>query len=229
MEDSISYALSDSISDESQSVAAELMEVGLDSVMDDGLLKEVPILSLAVSLYKIGHSVQERHYVKKLAAFIDALNKGITDEEKREYYKSKMIDNPKQRDKELEYILIILDRYIHPNKAQRLARAYLRFLNAEITWLEYAKTAETLDRLLPGDYDLLVSSFPLKVYNSAIDDCFLRLTSHGLIIQTHDSSPFVSDGNHGMMITASDIERIGNNQVIYERTPFGDTFINCTQ
>ena len=229
MDTDLHLALCNSISEETQSITAELMEAGLDSVMDDGLLKEVPILSVAVSLYKIGHSVKERHYVRNLAAFITALNKGIIDDEKRDYYRSKMIDNPKQRDKELEYILVIIDRYIHPNKAEKLARAYLRFLDTDITWLEYAKTAETLDRLLPGDYDLLASSFPLVVKNCEINDSFLRLTSHGLIMQTHDSSPFVSDGNHGMMITASDIERIGNNEVIYERTPFGDTFINCTQ
>ena len=229
MDTDLHLALCNSISEETQSITAELMEAGLDSVMDDGLLKEVPILSVAVSLYKIGHSVKERHYVRNLAAFITALNKGIIDDEKRDYYRSKMIDNPKQRDKELEYILVIIDRYIHPSKTEKLARAYLRFLDTDITWLEYAKTAETLDRLLPGDYDLLASSFPLVVKNCEINDSFLRLTSHGLIMQTHDSSPFVSDGNHGMMITASDIERIGNNEVIYERTPFGDTFINCTQ
>lgn len=46
-------ALCDSITDEARSSAASILEVGLDSVLDDGLLKDVPLLSTAASLYKI--------------------------------------------------------------------------------------------------------------------------------------------------------------------------------
>ena len=41
------------MSNEAETIATSLLEVGLDAVMDDGILKEVPILSTAVSLYKL--------------------------------------------------------------------------------------------------------------------------------------------------------------------------------
>ena len=66
MEYNLSLALCDSMSNEAKTIATSLLEVGLDAVMDDGILKEVPILSTAVSLYKIGTSIKERHQVKIL-------------------------------------------------------------------------------------------------------------------------------------------------------------------
>lgn len=59
-------ALCDSITDEAGSAVADILEVGLDSVFEDSLLRDVPLLSTAASLYKIGHSIKERHYIKNL-------------------------------------------------------------------------------------------------------------------------------------------------------------------
>lgn len=52
-------ALCDSITDEAKSAVADILEAGLDSIFEDSLLRDVPILSTAASLYKIGHSIKE--------------------------------------------------------------------------------------------------------------------------------------------------------------------------
>lgn len=44
-------ALCDSITDEAGSAVADILEVGLDSVFEDSLLRDVPLLSTAASLY----------------------------------------------------------------------------------------------------------------------------------------------------------------------------------
>ena len=51
-------------------IAIDYMEMGLDSVMEDGLLKDVPIVSTVVALYKVGNSFKERHNLKKLYIFL---------------------------------------------------------------------------------------------------------------------------------------------------------------
>ena len=54
MSNNLSLALRDSINTEAGSIAANIAEIGLDSIIDDDMLREVPILSTAVSLYKLG-------------------------------------------------------------------------------------------------------------------------------------------------------------------------------
>ena len=41
MEYNLSLALCDSMSNEAETIATSLLEVGLDAVMDDGILKEI--------------------------------------------------------------------------------------------------------------------------------------------------------------------------------------------
>ncbi|MDF4560139.1 hypothetical protein P3494_26935, partial [Vibrio parahaemolyticus] len=48
----------------------ELAEIAIDSVLDDGVLKDIPVVGTAVSLYQTGVAVRERQYVKKLVTFL---------------------------------------------------------------------------------------------------------------------------------------------------------------
>lgn len=215
MDTELSLALSNSISEKVGSVATDLLEIGLDAVLEDGVLKEIPILSTMVSLFKIGNSVKERHDVRKLAAFVAALNNGIIDEEKRDYYKKIVRDNPAKRDKELEHILIIINRYVHINKAELLAKFYLAYLDEEIDWNSFSKAAEILDRLLPGDFQELENNSWSDLNDSDVSDSLLRLISLGLVI-THSKAVNVVAGT--LVIPDAEIKD-------YELTIFGSMFL----
>lgn len=216
MENDLSFALSNSISEEIGNIATDILEIGLDSILDDGLLKEVPILSTAVNVFKIGKSVVERHYLKKLAAFISQLNKGIVDEKQRDYYKNTVKDHPRKRDEELEYILIIIDRYIHADKAKKLAKLYLSYLDKEIDWETFTKCSEILDRLLPGDYQELSLGFWPNLSDSEVSDSLLRLVSLGLVI-SHNKSAEVDNTVGKLIVPDSTVKD-------YELTRFGNAF-----
>ena len=38
----------------------DLSEVGLDNIVDNELVKEVPVIKTVVSVYKLGHTLRER-------------------------------------------------------------------------------------------------------------------------------------------------------------------------
>lgn len=63
-EKTLSIAFADSLKEESISCIGEFAEIGLDAIMNDGILKDVPILSTAIALYKIGGNIKERHNFK---------------------------------------------------------------------------------------------------------------------------------------------------------------------
>ena len=136
-EQSLSISFSDSLTEEVSGIAGEYVELGLDALVEDGLFKDIPIVSTAVAVYRIGKSIRERHHIAKLISFLNEFNKGIADEEKRAKYRQKFISNETFRNQELEYILLLTDRYISFDKPQMLAKLYLSYLDDEIIWQEF--------------------------------------------------------------------------------------------
>lgn len=226
MENTLSLALRDSISDEASSALSDIAEIGLDSVLNDGLFKDIPVISTALSLYKIGRSVQERHYVKKLALFVSSLNSGVVDEDSRDYYKQKLEDGDKQRNQELEYIMILIDRYISYDKPNMIAKLYLAYLREDILWQEFAMYAEAIDRFLPGDCSLLCSDSKKFVTRRNLGiEAILRLMSLGLLCETTTSTLFSDDGHGGVSVTTASMNRTRMQEKTYKRTEFGEQLV----
>lgn len=187
-EKSLTIAFGDSLTDKSVNCISSLAEVGLDSIMEDGLFKDVPILSTVVSLYKIGGSIKDRHNIKKLIAFLNEINNEIPNEQEREKYKKKFQKSKHFRDMELEYLLIIIDRYIGYEKTQLLAHLYLAYLDEKINWNRFAEYSEIIDRLFPSDFSCLFSfmchgGVVIKEEKDISVASVLRLVSVGLVEQ----------------------------------------------
>src|ERR1700733_11117913 len=82
MENKLSNSLRDTMqSDEALDLAKEWAHFSLDAVISNDILKKVPFLSTVVSLYKIGKSLRERYWIKKVAVFLSRLSE-LLDEEK---------------------------------------------------------------------------------------------------------------------------------------------------
>ena len=62
---SLSSSFLASITDDSLNICANIGEMGLGTFMEDGSWRDIPFLSTAVSLYKIGNSIKERHHLNE--------------------------------------------------------------------------------------------------------------------------------------------------------------------
>lgn len=74
------------------------------------MLKDIPIIASAISIYKLGTSLRERHEILKLYHFVKALNNGMQDEQQREKYILNFQKDQKIRNKELAYLMVVLDK-----------------------------------------------------------------------------------------------------------------------
>lgn len=222
MTNDLSLATSNSISEEVRDLASEFVELGLDSVLDDGLVKDIPIVSTAIGLYKLGTGLKDRHYLKKLAVFVNELNAGTASEEKREYYKKRLIEDSKTRDNELEFILVLIDRYLSLEKPAMLAKLYLAYLDGEITWEEFSAYAQIIEGLLPEDYNALKGGSQKSTDRASYSVSLLRLSAIGLYYNSGKDSLFSNDGRGGVVMLGSSINSVAMGKVYYERTPFGD-------
>lgn len=219
---SLSIAFGDSLNEDTIACISDLTEVGLDAIMNEGVLRDIPILSTAVALYNIGSSIKERHNFKKLITFLNELNNGIANEQKRVEYQQKFKNNEKFRNQEIEYLFVLIDRYINCDKAQLLAKLYLAYLDGVIIWEELTMYAEVVDRFLLLDCRTLISADGrVTVHRNIGGEAVLRLEALGLMAETNENSIFEQTSG-GFGITAESMERFSSNDKTYRRTEFGN-------
>lgn len=226
-ERTLSVALADSISDEVISCTGDIVEVGLDTIIDDGILKDVPILSTVISLYKIGDSIRERCNLKKIAVFVNELNKGIVSDGKKKEYREKFITNDKFRNQQIEYLLVLIDRYIGYDKPRLLAKLYLAYLDGIIIWEELTMYAEVVDRLLLLDYNTLKS--PAEkwiVYRNIGGESILRLVALGVMCEITETSSWIERENGHFSVTSESLTKLTSKEKIYKLTEFGEKLVN---
>ena len=221
-EQSLALSFSNSITEDISGIIGDYAELGLDALVEDGLFKDIPIVSTAVAIYRIGNSIRERHHVAKLVSFLNEINKRIADEEKRQSYREKFASNEKFRNQELEYILILIDRYISFDKPQMLAKLYLAYLDGKIIWEEFTMYAEVIDRFLLLDCRTLISeATTFHTLRDSSADIILRLVALGLMVE--DKSMSVSEARKvikGETKSASQMSSDSKKRK-YRRTDFG--------
>lgn len=227
-EQSLSVAFGNSLTEEVSGLAGEYAELGLDALIEDGLFKDIPVVSTVMAVYRIGKSIHERHHIAKLISFLNEINKGIADEQKREEYRKKFASNERFRNQELEYILILIDRYISFDKPQMLAKLYLSYLDGEIIWGEFTMYAEVIDRLLLLDRRTLTSNSAQFIVPRGIigGESVFRLAALGLMAEVTDTSAFKEHGNGSIGMTWETLTRSISTDKTYRRTEFGEKLAN---
>lgn len=226
-EQSLSLSFGNSLAEDVAGIAGEYAELGLDALVEDGLFKDIPIVSTAVAVYRIGNSIREKHHIAKLISFLNEINKGIADEEKRQNYREKFASNEKFRNQELEYILILIDRYISFDKPRMLAKLYLAYLDGEIIWEEFTMYAEVIDRFLLLDCRTLVSeATTFHTLRDGSADIILRLVALGLMVE--DKSITITEARKTLKGESRSASQMSSDskKKKYKRTDFGRKLAN---
>ena len=156
-EESLALSFEHSMTTEISDLVGQYAEIGLDAMIEDGIFRDIPIVSTFAAIYRLGNNIRDKHAAVKLVAFLNEFSKGILDEEKRKEYQAKFASNEKFRNQELSYIMILIDRYISLEKPEMLAKLYLAYLDGIIVWEEFTMYAEVIDRFLLLDCKMLVS------------------------------------------------------------------------
>ena len=200
---------------------SDVAEVGLDEILQNGFLRDIPIISTAVSIYIIGNNIHSAHLLKKYACFLDEFNRDSFENGSRDKYKQYFEESNRKRD--IEYLLILLERFIETDKARRLAKIYEAYLDKGISWDDLRLFAETLDRFLPGDYEMLREKEAFQTLRGRETEVLLRLTGLGLLIEDiHRPQWRVLDE----VLTIDDPDDIEREERIYRRTEFGNRMVS---
>ncbi|PTY02228.1 hypothetical protein DB347_24465 [Opitutaceae bacterium EW11] len=103
-------------------LGADLGEVALDSVLQDGLLKDLPVIGTAVSLCKIGGTIRDRLFMRDVASFIQN-TKGIP-AEKTGLFLARIDSEPEMKGRLQESIVRYVANCDDHAKIEVLARLF---------------------------------------------------------------------------------------------------------
>lgn len=222
VEQSITESFRESIVKNITDTGVDTSEVVLDTFMEEGIIREIPIVKYAASAYKVVQDVRGMFYLRKLKQFIDSFNEGMTSEEDVQQQREKF--SGKNRNRELTYISIIIDQYLDFDKPAILAKLYLAYLNEDITWAEFCTYAEIINKLTKIDLEYFFENKSGKTEHEDIPAELLRLVSVGLMSSFQNNSPFEPYGEGRLAVFQWGIERVMSRERLFQRTSFGQKF-----
>lgn len=172
-----------SLFNDSIDIIEDYTEIGIDSFIEEGILKEIPFVRSIVSMLKIGKNIHDRNLLKQTLTFIKEFNSGNISKGKLIAYKSTIENNPQKCEEELGRVLILLNSYVDREKSIMLARLYKSYVMQEINWHEFCEFSEIINRLFIEDLRILkYLQEQKKIKGSQGDDFRLeRLYSLGIV------------------------------------------------
>ncbi|MBU2920860.1 hypothetical protein KO504_05865 [Winogradskyella psychrotolerans] len=198
------------------SISKDLGEVGLDSLLEDGLFKDIPFVGTGISVVKLLHSASDRILLSKIIHFINELelkNEQEIKEFKAKYFKLTDYDRIGSK------ILLTLERADNLQKIKWLARSLRLFIGNEITKSEFLRLTSIINSAYVEDVLKIVafderneitSNNDIKVEKYVLEHLF----SIGLVGNLGINGGAVDRKNSGTIYALNEFGKIMRNKII---------------
>ena len=153
--DKIVPSFQKSLFDGSKDFIEDIVEVGIDSVLGEGLLKEIPIVGFLIGTKNVVQNLQDRNLLNQTLQFIKEFNSGSIDTRKLSKYKEDISQDNGKAEKELGRVLLILNRILDSKKSKILANFYRNYVNGRISWEVFCELSSVLEMLFISDIKIL--------------------------------------------------------------------------
>lgn len=204
----LNNSFSDTLKDSNlQSVSIELGEVIADSFLQEGLLKDIPIIGTIVGLGKSSISISDHLFLKKIIHFIVGIKH--IEKEKRNKLISKIESSKKYRIKVGEKLLYIIDKCEDHIATQYIAKLFTAFLDEQISYPEFLRGATVIQRIFIEDLNYFLTA-PLEELSKEFDaEYYLSDFEANLI-----SAGLCATGSESISIRDQDDWKMDNKYVV---------------
>lgn len=207
----------------SQDITIDIVEIGLDSILTDGIVKEIPVVKTLATFFKIGLNIKDRYFAEKLIKFIFELRNEQIDEEKRLEFKRDMeIESFKK--KTTERLIIILDKLEEINKTIYITKLFKGFIEKKITWDEFCDFSKYIDFMTTKDFELL------KFLSNSVHDDIIG----GECLSISEKKELEGNANKLIQFNFVQIKILGSSAfrtvaitIIHSLTKDGVKFLSC--
>ena len=125
-------------------IGIDISEVTLDSIMKEGVLRELPVVSTLVGIWKTGVAIRDGRFLNKLLLFLNESSK--LSSKARKHIVEKLEDEAYQEEVG-ERLIAIIDKLETGSKAKLLGRTFALFGNQIITKDEFWRVSFVIERL----------------------------------------------------------------------------------
>jgi hypothetical protein len=193
-------------------LTVDIGEAVIDSFLNEGLLKDIPILGIGIKLIRISTNISDTLLLNKLKLFMENLN--MIKQDDVEKFKDKMKNDNFQKEVGIKLLNIIdkTDEYI---KIRWIAKAFLDYLDKKTCKDFFYRIITIINNAFVQDI-LKLRCFEIKkviLSNNKVVESYIlhQLFSNGLLN---------NNGLDGGVFTETDEE--GDNGIIYTLNYFGN-------
>lgn len=154
-EQSLTTAISNEIAITSIDLSVDYSEMVLDSFLSDGILQEIPFVKTLYAVGKIGSSIKERFFIKKLFVFLKEFNSQTANQQKITDFKTKFDSDEKYKNDVTEQIMIYLDSFLTIEKSKILANLFRAHIEGHFDWSHFNYLSTCLDSINPKAFIFL--------------------------------------------------------------------------
>lgn len=139
-------------SDQVGDFIAEYLEIGLDALLKDGLVKDIPFLGSVAKVYDIGNNISNRIFANKILTVLS--NFGKLNELEKEKIKQSLFKT--DENKIGEQVILLTDKLESYEKAAMLGKILKAYLVKNINKAEYESMSFAVLNIFLGDANLLL-------------------------------------------------------------------------
>lgn len=139
-----------SLSDDITELLSDISEMGFDSILEEGVLQEIPVVKTVLNVWRVGVGIREVLFLRKLLAFLTDLQAVPMEQ------RVKMID---KLEKDEDYrgdvgakLIQLIDRLDSVEKAQYVGRAFRAYCVELIDSDTLGRLNYAIERLYLGDF-----------------------------------------------------------------------------
>jgi len=176
-DDSVGSAIVEAIRQpDSVDLIAELAEMGLDSILANDAVKDIPIVGLLRKVWSVGGTIRDALFMRNLARLLKRAC-DATDAE-RERFAAQVHDDPGFAHRVGEQILLLVDRLDDARKPVVLGHAFSQVVKGHLTFDEFLEVAAAIDRCLLTDLWTVTTTADQQEFPSPVA---MRLQSAGVV------------------------------------------------
>ncbi|MDB9822851.1 hypothetical protein OAC89_04045 [Deltaproteobacteria bacterium] len=164
-------------SPELDQLGIDVAEVAFDALLDDGILKDLPIIGSIVTLFKGVMDIRDRIFLAKIARFL--FNLSSTPFEERESFKREIHQNAKVKQKVGASLVLILERLDDIEKTDFLAKCFRAYLCNNISFDQFRRLSAAIDTAFIDDLKTICSERTNVEEEENI--CLSNLTKTGFV------------------------------------------------
>lgn len=142
-------------SNELSSGMRNLGEVALDTILQEGILRDIPVLNTIVAFYKAGVEIHHQLFLTKIINFLKELSN--TPLEKREKFVEEIKRNPTQEREFEKTLLLLIDRADSLQKPSILGKLLKHHILGNISYEDATRLSYMVDRVYISDLSYLLN------------------------------------------------------------------------